>query len=65
LVFFTNDNPLPEVSLLISTGFFPLEIADYGLVRFAGSTDKPNSEPLKDLKRPLTTPYILPIGGDK
>jgi len=63
--YFTKDNPLPEVSLLLSTGFFPLSIGDYGLVRYAGSTINPNSEPLVDLKKPLTTPYILSIGKIK
>jgi len=63
LVFFTGDDPLPEVSLLLSTGAIPMDIDNYALTHYAGSSDKDGS-PLKDLKMVLTTPYILPVPKD-
>jgi len=57
--FFSNSNPLPEVSLGVATAFFPSPITNAALSSYANllSQDKP----LKGLKPFLKTPYILKV----
>ena len=56
--FFNTANPLPEVSLLAATNFFPKRIANASLA--AGTECKPR--PLVEALKPATTsPYILAV----
>lgn len=59
IAFFTKADPLPEVSLSVSTSFFPNEVrkaamTQYGTVNQAG-------DPLKYLHYTTVSPYLLPI----
>ncbi|AYV84547.1 MAG: cupin domain-containing protein, partial [Hyperionvirus sp.] len=61
VAFFSKDNPQAEVSLLDATAFFPENIANYSLTKYAHCTKSCHGTPLKDLKHPKSTPYILRI----
>lgn len=59
IAFFSKADPLPEVSLSVSTGFFPKTISNAALTEYG--TEHKGGEPLKDLKNTYRTPYIVPI----
>lgn len=63
IAFFSKADPLPEVSLAISTAFFPERVRDAALTQY-GNENKPG-HPLKDLKYNLRTPYLLPINKNQ
>lgn len=59
IAFFTRANPQPEVSLSVSTSFFPdtvrrAAMTEYGSVRTSG-------DPLKHLIYTTVSPYLLPF----
>lgn len=57
VAFFNNDNPLPEVSLSVSTGFFPKPIIKQALTEYGNI--KTDGDPLKDLQPLQVSPYLL------
>jgi len=59
--FFSNSNPLPEVSLGAATAFFPRSIANAGLASFGNVVS--DDQPLEDMKPFETTPYILKVSN--
>lgn len=61
--FFTKANPKPEVSLAVSTGFFPNAIRRAAMTEYG--KEKKSGDPLKDLKDTSVTPYLLRIPDAK
>lgn len=59
IAFFTNENPLPEVSLSVSTGFFPNNIRRAALTKY--DNEHQSIDPLKDLKNTNVSPYLLKL----
>ncbi|MDR3476436.1 MAG: cupin domain-containing protein [Gammaproteobacteria bacterium] len=57
--FFTKADPLPEVSLAVSTAFFPGSIIRSAMTEY-GNENK-SGDPLKDLKYKTVSPYLLKI----
>lgn len=61
IAFFDGENPQPEISLLLSTEFFPKEISNYALTRYANSSRPEDVEPLNNLVPINQTPYIIQL----
>ncbi len=59
IAFFTKANPLPEVSLSVSTAFFPNNVKSRALTGYAGVDKK--GDPLQFLKYTTVSPYLLPL----
>lgn len=59
IAFFTQENPLPEVSLSVSTAFFPNSIRKDAMTEYGNIHKKGN--PLKDLKFTNVSPYLLRV----
>ena len=59
IAFFTNENPQPEVSLTVATGFFPNTIRKAAMTEYG--TERKSVDPLKDLKFTKTSPYLLKL----
>lgn len=59
IAFFTKANPLPEVSLSVSTSFFPDSIRKEAMTEY-GDQHK-IGDPLKRLKYTGTSPYLLRV----
>ncbi len=57
VAFFTQENPVPEVSLSIASAFFTNSIRKEAMTKF-GNVQK-NGDPLKDLKFTSVSPYLL------
>lgn len=63
IAFFTQDNPQPEVSLSVSTAFFPPSIIHTAMTHFGNEQEGGN--PLKNLKHTKTSPYLLKLESPK
>jgi oxalate decarboxylase/phosphoglucose isomerase-like protein (cupin superfamily) len=61
--FFTKADPLPEVSLTVSTGFFPKSILKIAMTQYGGQHHK--GDPLHDLKNTDANPYLIKIANNK
>lgn len=59
IAFFTNANPQPEVSLSISTAFFPNIIRKAAMTQFG--LERKSGDPLKNLNYESATPYLISI----
>lgn len=60
--FFNKVNPQPEVSLLFTVNFFPNRILENALLKYDGHPHYPKGlNPIKGLKNPRSTPYILKL----
>lgn len=57
IALFAKSNPLPEVSLSVSTAFFPDAVRKAALTQFAG--ENKSSDPLKSLTYNKVSPYLL------
>jgi oxalate decarboxylase/phosphoglucose isomerase-like protein (cupin superfamily) len=57
--FFTKADPQPEVSLSVSTAFFPESILKSAMTEY-GNENKPG-DPFQDLKYKTVSPYLLKI----
>ena len=62
IAFFTQDNPLPEVSLSVATGFFPDSIRRQAMTEYGD--ERKSGDPLKDLIHTGINPYLLKIKND-
>lgn len=62
IAFFNKDNPLPEVSLAVSTSFFPNSIRKQAMTEF-GNVHK-SGDPLKDLKFTTVSPYLIRVAPE-
>lgn len=63
VAFFSKADPLPEVSLSVSTGFFPECVRDAALTQY-GHENK-SGTPLKNMNYKLRNPFILPVSKNK
>lgn len=59
IALFPNANPLPEVSLSVSTGFFPNSVRKAALTEFA--TENKSSDPLQHLIYDKVSPYLIKV----
>jgi oxalate decarboxylase len=59
IAFFTNENPLPEVSLSVSTSFFPDRIRRAAMTQYG--TENKSGDPLEHLDFPYRSPYLLSV----
>ena len=57
--FFTKADPQPEVSLAVSTAFFPKSIIKSAMTEYGN--EHQSGDPLKDLKYQTVSPYLLKI----
>lgn len=60
IAFFNQANPQPEVSLTVSTAFFPDAVRKAALTAYG--TENKIGDPLRDLKFTETSPYLLKAG---
>jgi oxalate decarboxylase/phosphoglucose isomerase-like protein (cupin superfamily) len=59
IAFFTKADPLPEVSLAVSTTFFPKSLLKSALTEYG--KNKKTDDPLADLKPQSVSPFLLKI----
>ena len=59
MAFFTKSNPQPEVSLSVSTGFFPKNMRQSAMSRYG--LENQASDPLKQLNFTEESPYLVSI----
>ncbi len=59
IAFFTHENPQPEVSLSVSTSFFPNNIRRAAMTEYG--SEQLSGDPLKNLQYTTVSPYLLPI----
>ncbi len=59
IAFFTNENPQPEVSLSVATGFFPDRILQKAMTEYGN--EQKVGDPLKDLKNTGVSPYLIRV----
>ena len=59
IAFFTQANPQPEVSLGVSTAFFPKTILKSSMTEYG--TEHKAGDPFKDLKEMAVSPYLLRV----
>ena len=63
VAFFTQENPQPEVSLSVSTAFFPNEVRKAALTVFGN--EHRVGDPLPSLKHKEASPYLLRVAKRK
>lgn len=59
IAFFTKANPQPEVSLTVSTGFFPNIIRQSAMTQFG--LENKSGDPLKNLNYTEASPYLIAV----
>lgn len=59
IAFFTNENPQPEVSLSVSSAFFPNVIRKAAMTEYG--TENKSGDPLTNMKYTSVSPYLLKI----
>lgn len=63
VAFFTKADPLPEVSLTVSSSFFPNVILQAAMEQYGEKRGK--GDPLQHLKNKTVSPYLLRVGKKK
>lgn len=63
IAFFSQENPQPEVSLAVSTAFFPHMVSKAAMTQF-GNQNKPG-DPLQNLKYRERSPYLLRVEDEE
>jgi oxalate decarboxylase len=63
IAFFNKADPKPEISLSVATSFFPESLRKEAMTEYKNPPD--NSNPLKELKFTLQTPYLIDISDKK
>jgi oxalate decarboxylase len=59
IAFFNKENPLPEISLSVSTGFFPRTLRGSSLLEYGSRRDQKQKNPLEHLNFTKQSPYLV------
>jgi oxalate decarboxylase/phosphoglucose isomerase-like protein (cupin superfamily) len=59
IAFFTQENPLPEISLSVSTSFFPNNIRRFAMTQF--SSENKSGDPFKNMNYTDQSPYLVRV----